>query len=138
MFRKIGGTIGGEIGGAIGGAIDGPSGALKMDTSAIDDVMGDLMAQQNMLNELIQGPLQAIIGDVTGGVWTGDGANAFVQELSEAYVPGMQNIFSTIGGVQSSVSSAMNMINEADSFLGGGPISDFTNTVKSIGSMLGY
>lgn len=111
---------------------------LKMDTSAIDDVIGDLLSQQNMLNELIQGPLQAIIGEVTGGVWTGDGANAFVQELTEAYVPGMQNIFDTIGGIQSDVSSAMNMINEIDSFLNTGPIAGFTNTVKAVGSAFGF
>lgn len=90
-------------------------GILKVVTSAVTNIIGGLGKQQNIIQELIQTPIQGMIGQVTGdGIWTGSGADAFVEELNSIFLPDTQNIQDTIKSMSDSISSARDLIEEAD------------------------
>jgi uncharacterized protein YukE len=90
-------------------------GVLKLVTSKVSDLIGGLTNQQNMIQELVQSPLQSMISEVSGGIWTGDGANAFMDEVNGTFLPTSQNVHDSIGGIRDSISTAQETIEAADS-----------------------
>jgi hypothetical protein len=93
---------------------DAVGGVVKYVASGIDTVLGVFNQQQNIIEQMVQAPLRAMISEVTGGIWTGAGADAFVQELTSDFVPGTQSIFGSIGNVIKSVTNAAESIGSAD------------------------
>ena len=59
-------------------------------------------------------PLRAIIGQVTGGVWKGDGADKFVQELSTMMIPGVGRVSAQITRLNANLQRAIQVMDQAD------------------------
>ncbi len=55
---------------------------LKLARQVVESVMGQLMQQFNVVQEQAMSPMKAMVDQVVGGVWVGDGADAFVEEVS--------------------------------------------------------
>ena len=89
-------------------------GLLRTATGAVDAVVNVLARQQNALQEQVRGTIQAIIGQVTGGVWIGAGADAFVQELQSEFLPLSASLDNSLGRMIQSVRSAQNIVEQAD------------------------
>ena len=89
-------------------------GVLKVVTPAIDSIVGVLGKQQGTIEDMVQAPIQAIIGEVTDGVWTGDGADAFTEECNSIFLPDAASIIDEIGAGMGSITAAVDTIQQAD------------------------
>jgi len=89
-------------------------GLLRTATGAVDAVVNILARQQNALQDQVRGTIQTIIGQVTGGVWVGAGADAFVQELQSEFLPLSASLDNSLGRMIQSVRSAQNIVEQAD------------------------
>ncbi len=80
----------------------------------VEGVLSQLMQQLNVVQELALAPMRAIIQQVVGGVWRGEGANAFVQEVSTMMIPGVGRVADTITTLNRNLTFAQNAIDRAD------------------------
>jgi hypothetical protein len=80
----------------------------------VEGVLSQLMQQLNVVQELAMAPMRAIIQQVVGGVWRGEGANAFVQEVSTMMIPGVGRVADTITTLNRNLTFAQNAIDRAD------------------------
>lgn len=87
---------------------------LSFVSSSVSEVIGTLTQEQNLLEELVHAPIQKVIEEISGGVWTGDGATAFVDELNSQFLPTSLNTSETIGGMVTSITNAAEIIEQAD------------------------
>jgi uncharacterized protein YukE len=51
---------------------------------------------------------------VTNGVWVGEGANAFVEEVSSMMIPGVGRVADNITRISNNVRHAQDVIDQAD------------------------
>ena len=58
--------------------------------------------------------MRAIVGQVTGGVWKGDGANKFVDEISRMMIPGVGRVGTQIKTLNSNLQRAITVMDQAD------------------------
>ena len=79
---------------------------LKLVYSAVNSVMGMIRKLLNQVTQEITSPLRAMVQQVTGGVWKGDGADRFVNEMNSMVIPSLLSIVgintSFIGALQRS------------------------------------
>jgi uncharacterized protein YukE len=80
----------------------------------VEGVLSQLMQQLNVVQELALAPMRAIIQQVVGGVWRGEGANAFVQEVSTMMIPGVGRVADTITTLNRNLQFAQSAIDRAD------------------------
>lgn len=80
----------------------------------VEGVLSQLMQQLNVVQELALAPMRAMIQQVVGGVWRGEGANAFVQEVSTMMIPGVGQVADTITTLNRNLTFAQNAIDRAD------------------------
>jgi uncharacterized protein YukE len=75
----------------------------------------DLHALEGLLVEdQALSPLRTIIGAVVGGIWIGDGADAFVDELSQLVIPGVGRVMDDISTYSKDIQHAVEVIDQAD------------------------
>jgi uncharacterized protein YukE len=59
---------------------------------AVDGIVGQIFQQVNIVQELVTEPLRRMVAAVTGGIWKGDGANRFAQEMTSLVIPSLTNL----------------------------------------------
>lgn len=83
----------------------------------VDSIMGVISGVQGvvstMQDSVIQ-PMNQINQTVQGGEWIGTGADQFVNDISSQFIPGMNNIVQTMQGFGGNLSSAIQIMQEAD------------------------
>ena len=87
---------------------------LRFARQVVSSVTGQLTQQFNVVEQMAMAPVRAIIGQVTGGVWKGDGADKFVQELSTMMIPGIGRVGSQIQRLNSNLQRAIQVMDQAD------------------------
>jgi len=80
----------------------------------VSGVMSQLTHQMNIVQEQALAPMQAIIQEVTGGVWVGQGADAFVQDIRTIMVPKTNDISSIIAKIVRDLQHASEVVDSAD------------------------
>jgi len=65
---------------------------LKLVYSAVNGVMGMINKLLNQITQEITSPLRVMIRNVTGGIWKGDGAERFVNEMNSMVIPGLLSL----------------------------------------------
>jgi hypothetical protein len=74
---------------------------------AIGGIISSILSQFNFIQDLITAPLRGMVSQVTGGMWKGDGANRFVNEMTSEVIPMLANILtggqSFAGGIKKSM-----------------------------------
>lgn len=80
---------------------------LKLIFSSVDGVMSKIRNLLSRVTQEITSPLRNMVNDVTGGIWKGDGADRFVNEMTSEVIPSLMAIVgvntSFIGAVQKSM-----------------------------------
>lgn len=87
---------------------------LRFARAVVQSVLSQLTQQLNIVQEAAMAPMRAMVQAVTGGVWVGKGADAFVQEVSSLMIPGVGQVMQHIQGVQSNLNRATEIIDKAD------------------------
>lgn len=87
---------------------------LRFARAVVQSVLSQLTQQLNIVQEAALAPMRAMVQAVTGGVWIGKGADAFVQEVSSLMIPGVGQVMQHIQGVQQNLNRATEIIDKAD------------------------
>lgn len=87
---------------------------LAIARAVLERVLSDLLAQFNVVREQAHAPVQNIIQQVTGGIWRGKGADAFVDQLTSMIIPDIAKVSDTITVTRSNVARARDIIDQAD------------------------
>jgi len=67
-----------------------------------------------VIQEQAMAPMRQMIQAVMGGIWVGDGANAFVDEVSSLMIPGVGRVADNITMIHKNVQHAADVIQQAD------------------------
>ncbi|NJN66785.1 MAG: hypothetical protein HC884_08745 [Chloroflexaceae bacterium] len=87
---------------------------IRMARSAVESALSQLMQQLNVVEEQALAPMRTMVQSVVGGIWIGEGANAFVEEVSSLVIPGVGEVGENITTMHTNVSSARDIIDRAD------------------------
>ena len=87
---------------------------LRIARSVVNNVVSIITSQINIIQDAITSPLKAIVQQVTGGVWKGDGANRFVQEMTSEVIPQLVNIGGMGMGFGGAIRKALDLMDSAD------------------------
>lgn len=86
----------------------------KIARKVVDTVLGQLTKQISQLDDFVRAPMQAIIDEIVGGVWVGDGADAFVNELSSIFIPGTDGLKTSVSSIGAGINKAIDIMDQAD------------------------
>ncbi len=103
---------------------------MRFARKIVDGILSQLTQQLNIVQELAMAPMRLMIQQVTGGIWRGNGANAFVQEVSSLMIPGVGKVAQTITGLSTNLKFAQSVIDRADEEVNKLVKSKITDTFK--------
>lgn len=87
---------------------------LRIARSVVENVISTINNQIRMVQEAITAPLRAMVQQVLGGVWKGDGANRFVAEMTSEVLPMLVNIGNVNMGFGGLLRRALDIMDRAD------------------------
>lgn len=67
-------------------------GLFKWVEDLVSNVISQVLQQVNIIQEAVTSPLRALVNQVMAGMWKGEGANRFVQEMTSEVIPMLVNI----------------------------------------------
>jgi uncharacterized protein YukE len=100
---------------------------LRFARQVVQNVLGQLTQQFNVVQEQAFSPMQAMVQQVTDGVWVGKGADAFVEEVSSIMMPGVGKIGDGINVFSKNIQNAIDVMDRADE-----QVSGFVNSLGDI------
>jgi len=89
------------------------SAALKFARGVVDSVAGQIFQQTGLVEDVL-GQFRSFITPVSDGAWTGDGADAFLEEVQSRLIPEVMALIASIGGFSVNLNFATDTINQAD------------------------
>ena len=92
---------------------------LRFARQVVQNVLSQLTQQFNIVQEQAYSPMQAMVQQVTDGVWVGKGADAFVEEVSGLMMPGVGKIGDGINVFSKNITNAMDVMDRADDQVSG-------------------
>lgn len=87
---------------------------IRMARAVVQSVIAQMMKQFQVVEEQAFNPMRAMIEAVTSGIWRGEGANAFVEEISSLMIPGVGRVMEQISTTATNVRNAASIIDRAD------------------------
>jgi len=87
---------------------------IRLAMKVVQSVLSQLTQQLNVIQEQAMAPMRQMIQAVMGGIWVGDGANAFVDEVSSLMIPGVGRVADNITMIHKNVQHAADVIQQAD------------------------
>jgi hypothetical protein len=87
---------------------------IRIARAVVQNVLSQLTQQLNVVQEQAYSPMQAMVQQVTDGVWVGRGADAFVEEVSSLMMPGVGRIGEGIGTYSKNIQNALDVMDRAD------------------------
>lgn len=87
---------------------------LKIARSVINHVISMITSQVNIIQDAVTSPLRALVQQVTGGIWKGDGSVRFVNEMTSEIIPQLASIGSINMGFGSAIRKALDLMDQAD------------------------
>jgi hypothetical protein len=79
----------------------------------VTGVMTEWLSKLTGIPDLIEAPIKAIVEQVTGGIWKGDGATRFAEEMTGEVIPMVANIFTMGSSWMSALKAGNDMIADA-------------------------
>ena len=87
---------------------------IRVARQVLEGVLSQLTKQLSVVEDQALSPMRAMIEAVTGGIWVGDGANAFIEEVASIMIPGVGQVASHISTFSSNLQFARDVIDRAD------------------------
>ena len=100
---------------------------LRFARQVVMNVMSQLNQQVQVIENQAMSPMRNMIQQVVNGIWIGEGANAFVEEVSSMFIPGIGRVAETINVVNSNLQHAIDVLDQADQ--------QVTTLVNSLGDL---
>lgn len=87
---------------------------LRVARAVLNEVLGQIGQQMSVIQDTVRAPIQAMIGQVTSGIWVGRGADAFVRECSTLFIPGSDRLVEHCNTMVTSINRAADIMEQAD------------------------
>ena len=87
---------------------------LRIVRSVVNHVISMITSQVNIIQDAVTSPLRGLVQQVSGGIWKGEGANRFVQEMTSEVIPSLVNIGSMNMGFGNGIKKALDIMDQAD------------------------
>ena len=107
------------------------SSLLRFARSVVQGVLNQVTQQVNIIQESAMNPINAMVQQVTNGIWRGKGADAFVQEMQSEVLPAFGNLLGGIGRTGTHINRAMEILHAADAN-GASKINSLVDVFRSI------
>jgi hypothetical protein len=88
-------------------------GLFKFVENMVSGAMSQIMKQVNVIQDSVTSPLRSLVNEVTGGMWKGEGANRFVQEMTSEVIPMLVGIMGFNTSFVNAIAKGMNRTNQA-------------------------
>lgn len=102
---------------------------MRLARKVLEGVLGQLTQQLNIVQDQALNPMKQMVQAVTDGIWVGEGANAFVEEVSSIGIPGVGQVMENINFMSSGIQFAMDVMDRADE--------DVNNKANAIADVFG-
>ena len=89
-------------------------GIFKLMFDVVDGVINQIFSQVKIIEEAVTSPLRAVVGQVAGGIWKGDGADKFTQEMTQEVIPMLVNIMNVNNSYSSAIRRSIDTMNQAE------------------------
>lgn len=96
------------------GIFDAINPLVKIAKKVVNGVRQSLMGQINLLDTAVKAPIQAMVKEVTGGIWVGEGADAFVEQCTRLFLPQTENIIGASRLMHGGIGKALDIMEGAD------------------------
>ncbi len=90
------------------------SGLFKLVFGLLEGVVQQILSQVRIIEDAVTAPLRAIVAQVVGGVWRGDGSVRFVEEMTSEVIPMLVNIMNTNQSYASAISRSAERMRQAE------------------------
>jgi uncharacterized protein YukE len=87
---------------------------LKIARAVVVHVISQLAQQVRLIDDQVVNPMQVMGQQVTGGMWRGQGADAFVEAVNRMMVPDIQKMSGEIDRLGGNVRFALDRMTQAD------------------------
>ena len=102
---------------------------IRIARQVVQNVLSQLTQLLNTVQQDAYSPMQAMVQQVTDGVWVGRGADAFVEEVSSIMMPGVGRIGDGINIFSRNIQNAVDVMDRADE--------QVNSLVNGLGDMFG-
>lgn len=89
-------------------------GIFKFVRSIVSNAVNQIMQQVNIIQEAVTSPLRNMVNAVMSGIWTGDGATRFVDEMTSDVIPMLVNIAGVNNTYADAIKKAMDRMDQAE------------------------
>jgi len=96
------------------GIFDSFNPLIKIAKQVVNSVRQQIMGQTSLLDMAVKAPIQAMVKQVVGGEWKGEGADAFVEECNKMFIPGTDNVMTIFRTMDSGIGRALDIMEAAD------------------------
>lgn len=87
---------------------------LRIARAAVEMVLSKIAEQMTILEDMVRAPMQAMVNEVVGGMWIGEGADKFVEEVTSLIIPGAERISASCGVTADSITNGLDIMDRAD------------------------
>ncbi|MEI6042876.1 MAG: hypothetical protein WCS37_00670 [Chloroflexota bacterium] len=87
---------------------------LSLAHALLESLLSQITKQIQAIEEQAMQPIRAIISQVVGGIWKGQGADAFVEEVSSLVIPGVAQVSERITTTHRDLCNGRDIMNRAD------------------------
>ncbi len=87
---------------------------LSLVRSVVNGISDTINKLISSIADLVTAPLKGLVNQVTGGIWKGDGADRFIQEMNSEVIPALTNMGSLGMDLGSTIGKAVSAIDGAD------------------------
>jgi hypothetical protein len=102
---------------------------LKFARMVVDSVMKMITGQLNIVENVVMGAIKQMVQQVLGGIWKGQGADAFVSEMNGAVMSELGQVTGHVSTMSSKITKAIGIMERADQTVRGivGQVTDIFN-----------
>ena len=97
----------------------------------VSGALGMLTGAQNLFESAVIGVAKAIVGQVTGGIWKGNGANKFVEMVNTQFISLATTGQTNTQGTSNNLNQAQQIVHDADT-AANAIVNDLENLFSSI------
>lgn len=97
----------------------------------VSGALGMITGAQNLFESAIIGVAKGIVGQVTGGIWKGNGANKFVEMVTNQFISLATTGQTNCQGTGNNLNLAQQIVQDGDN-MANGMVNDLENLFSSI------
>jgi len=97
----------------------------------VSGALGMITGAQNLFESAIIGVAKAIVGQVTGGIWKGNGATKFVEMVNTQFISLATTGQTNCQGTGNNLNLAQQIVHDGDN-MANGMVNDLENLFSSI------